>query len=59
MCDQHNGAHAISVAYLDILDQVLDVCGLVDAENGSEQHHGNIHAERVALTASAMHVVQI
>jgi len=59
MCDQHNGAHAISVAYLDILDQVLGVHGLVDVEDGNEQHHGNIHAEHVALTTFAMHVVQI
>ena len=59
MCDQHDGAHAVSAAYLDILDQVLGVRGLVDAEDGSKQHHGNIHAERVALTASATHVAQI
>lgn len=59
MRDQHDGAHAVSEAYLDILDQVLGARGLAEAE-GSKQHYKKTHTEQlVALAVSGAHIAQM
>ena len=59
MHDQHDGAHAVSEAYLNILDQVLGACGLVEAK-GSKQHYKKTHMEQlVALAISGVHIAQM
>ena len=59
ICDQHDGAHTVSEAYLNILDQVLGVCSLAEAK-GSKQHYKKTHMEQlVALAISGVHIAQM
>jgi hypothetical protein len=59
MYDQYDGAYAVSEVYLDILDQVVGIHDLTDAEGG-EQHDKNTHRDQLAaLAVSHAHMAQM
>ena len=59
MHDQNDSDLAVGGACLDILDQILGMCGPVELD-GSEEYHKNACGEElVALTLAESHVGQL